>query len=71
MNYMNNEQLKQLLELYKKAVKKNLTADDFVKEIQATQIQIDRSFVQAGKEDANLGEYLEELNQLQNSYINE
>lgn len=68
---MNNEQLKQLLELYKKAVKKNLTADDFVKEIQATQIQIDRSFVQAGKEDANLGEYLEELNQLQNSYINE
>ena len=68
---MNNEQLKQLLELYKKEEKKNLTADDFVKEIQATQIQIDRSFVQAGKEDANLGEYLEELNQLQNSYINE
>ncbi|OJX83351.1 MAG: hypothetical protein BGP01_03355 [Paludibacter sp. 47-17] len=68
---MNNEQLKQLLELYKKAVAKRLSADDFVKEIQATQIQIDRSFVQAGKEDANLGEYLEELNQLQNSYINE
>jgi len=68
---MNNEQLKQLLELYKKAVAKNLTADDFVKEIQETQIQIDRSFVQAGKEDANLGEYLEELYQLQNSYINE
>lgn len=68
---MNNEQLKQLLELYKQAVAKRLSADDFVKEIQATQIQIDRSFVQAGKEDANLGEYLEELNQLQNSYINE
>ncbi|MCE1169626.1 MAG: hypothetical protein LWX70_16220 [Sphingobacteriia bacterium] len=68
---MNNEQLKLLLELYKKAVAKRLSADDFVKEIQATQIQIDRSFVQAGKEDANLGEYLEELNQLQNSYINE
>ena len=68
---MNNEQLKQLLELYKKAVAKNLTADDFVKEIQVTQIQIDRSFVQAGKEDANLGEYLEELYQLQNSYVNE
>jgi hypothetical protein len=68
---MNNEQLKQLLELYKKAVAKNLTGDDFVKEIQSTQIQIDRSFVQAGKEDANLGEYLEELYQLQNSYINE
>lgn len=68
---MNNEQLKQLLELYKKAVAKRLSADDFVKEIQATQIQIDRSFVQVGKEDANLGEYLEELNQLQNSYINE
>ena len=68
---MNNEQLKQLLELYKKAVAKNLTADDFVKEIQETQIQIDRSFVQAGKEDANLGEYLEELYQLQNSHINE
>jgi hypothetical protein len=68
---MSNEQLKQLLELYKKAVAKNLTAEDFIKEIQATQINIDRSFVQAGKEDASLGEYLEELYQLQNSYINE
>lgn len=68
---MNNEQLKQLLELYKKAVAKNLTADDFVKEIQLTKIQIDRSFVHAGKEDENLGEYLEELYQLQNNFINE
>lgn len=68
---MSNEQLKQLLELYKKAVAKNLTAEDFIKEIQATQIKIDRSFVQVGKEDASLGEYLEELYQLQNSYINE
>lgn len=68
---MNNEQLKQLLELYKKAVAKRLSADDFVNEIKAAQIQLDRSFVQSGKEDENLGKYLEELYELQSNYNHE
>jgi len=61
---MTQEQLTKLLSLYKKAVKNNLTAGEFAQEVQGAKIEIDRSFVESGKEDMNLGEYLEELNQL-------
>ena len=61
---MTQEQPTKLLSLYKKAVKNNLTAGEFTQEVQNAHIQIDRSFVETGKEDMNLGEYLEELNQL-------
>jgi hypothetical protein len=67
---MTQEQLTKLLSLYKKAVKNNLTAGEFETEIKNAKIQIDRSFVENGKEDMNLGEYLEELNQLR-EYSNE
>jgi hypothetical protein len=65
---MNKEQLEKLLSLYKMAVEKKLTAGDFVNALQEARIEIDRSFVQTGKEDANLGEYLEELKKLQEVY---
>jgi hypothetical protein len=61
---MTQEQLTKLLSLYKQAVRNNLTAGEFASEVQKAKIQIDRSFVETGKEDMNLGEYLEELNQL-------
>jgi len=61
---MTHEQLKKLLSMYKLAVKNNLTAGEFETEVKNAKIQIDRSFVENGKEDMNLGEYLEELNQL-------
>jgi len=61
---MTEEQLTKLLSLYKQAVKNNLTYSEFMKEVEKTKIQIDESFVKSGKEDRNLGEYLEELNQL-------
>ena len=61
---MTTDQLTKLLSLYKEAVKNNLTAGEFAEEIINAQIQIDKSFVESGKEDMNLGEYLEELNQL-------
>jgi len=67
---MTNKQLEKLVSLYKKAVKSNLTAVEFKKELKDAKIQIDRSFVENGKEDMNLGEYLEELNQLR-KYTNE
>ena len=61
---MTHEQLTKLLSLYKLAVKNNLTAGEFEAEVKKAKIEIDRSFVENGKEDMNLGEYLEELNQL-------
>jgi hypothetical protein len=61
---MTNKQLQTLLSLYKKAVTKNLTAGEFEPLIREAQINIDRSFVKSGKEDENLGEYIEELIQL-------
>ena len=61
---MTQPQLTKLLSLYKKAVKNELTVGEFVQEVQDAKIQIDRSFAKNGKEDMNLGEYLEELNQL-------
>lgn len=62
---MDNNQLKKLLSMYKEAVKKNLTAGDFAREIQAAKIELDRSFVLQGKEDENLGEYINEIYELQ------
>ena len=61
---MTTTQLEKLLILYKKALADNLTSKDFVDEVQLTEIKIDRSFVETGKEDMNLGEYLEELKTL-------
>jgi len=61
---MTEEQLTKLLSLYKLAVKNNLTAGEFSAEVTNAKIQIDKSFVKNGKEDINLGEYLEELDQL-------
>ena len=66
---MTQEQLTKLLSLYKKAVKNNLTAGEFAQEVLNAKIEIDRSFVENGKEDMNLGEYLEELNQLRDLAI--
>lgn len=62
---MTNEQLTTLLSLYKKAVRNNLTIGEFENEMQKTRMKIDASFVQKGKEDMNLGEYLNELLELQ------
>ena len=61
---MTKEQIETLLSLYKKAVANNLTAEMFSKEVLDAKIKLDRSFVESGKEDMNLGEYLEELNEL-------
>ena len=62
---MTTEQLTSLLSLYKKAIENNLTIGDFENEIKQTRLKIDASFVQEGKEDMNLGEYLNELLELQ------
>jgi len=67
---MIRKQLEKLLSLYKQAVKNNLTAGEFSQEVANAKIQIDKSFVENGKEDMNLGKYLEELNQLRD-YTNE
>lgn len=64
---MTKEQLTMLLSLYKKAITNNLTIGDFENEIKQTRLNIDASFVQEGKEDMNLGEYLNELLELQTS----
>lgn len=62
---MTPEQLTMLLSLYKKAITNNLTIGDFENEIKQTRLKIDASFVKEGKEDMNLGEYLNELLELQ------
>lgn len=64
---MTTEQLTMLLFLYKKAITNNLSIDDFENEIMQTRLKIDASFVQEEKEDMNLGEYLNELLELQTS----
>lgn len=68
---MDNEQLKKLLSMYKKAVKKNLTAGDFASELLAAKIDLDRSFITEGKEDENIGEYIQEIYELQKLTTNE
>ena len=68
---MTNEQLVKLLSLYKCAVDNNLTAGEFEQEILNAKIEIDESFVKDGKENMNLGEYLEELIELQGKINNE
>lgn len=68
---MTNEQLTKLLLLYKEALKNNLSAIDFVLEIREAKIDLDKSFVQQGKEDENLGNYIEELLILQSIKENE
>lgn len=68
---MNLQQHEKLLVFYKMAVAKNLTAMDFTNEMKTAEIQLDRSFVENGKEDMNLGIYLEELKTLKKNYGNE
>lgn len=68
---MDNEQLKKLLSMYKKAVEKNLTANDFILELQAAKIELDKSFVLEGKENENIGEYINEIYELQKLTENE
>ena len=70
-NSMTNKQLEKLVSLYKKAVKNNLTAGEFKKELEDAKIQIDRSFVESGKEDINIIEYIDELHQLSDFSIDE
>lgn len=62
---MDNKQLIKLLAMYKKAVKKNLTAGDFALELHAAKIELDQSFIMEGKENVNLGEYINEIYELQ------
>lgn len=68
---MKTEQLEKLLLLYKQAVANNITAGEFATEIQAAKIELDKSFVKDGKEDMNLGEYIEELYLLQTAVSHE
>ena len=62
---MKAEYLEKLLEMYKKAIANNVSAIDFTKEILDAKIELDKSFIKTGKEDMNLGEYLQELYELQ------
>lgn len=68
---MKTEHLEKLLVLYKKAVSNNITAGEFATEIQAAKIELDKSFVKEGKEDMNLGEYIDELYLLQTAVNHE
>ncbi len=68
---MNKEQLEKLVGFYKKAVQNKLTAEDFVKELKDAQIALDQSFVQEGRENENLGKYIEELYELEKLTTNE
>jgi hypothetical protein len=68
---MTNQQLETLLQLYKKALANNLTVIEFSNEVQNAKIELDKSFVQNGAEDTNLGVFLEELNELQKNMNNE
>lgn len=68
---MTNEQLTKLLYLYKKALQNNLSSTDFINEIRQAKIDLDKSFIQQGKEDENLGNYIEELLILQSIKENE
>lgn len=68
---MTNEQLTKLLSLYKKAVQNDLSSTDFINEIREAKIDLDKSFVQQGKEDESLGNYIEELLILQSIKENE
>lgn len=68
---MTNLQLTKLLLLYKEALKNNLSSIDFVLEIREAKIDLDKSFIQQGKEDENLGNYINELLILQSIKENE
>jgi len=68
---MVKEQLEKLLCLYKKAIVRNLSANDFASELRLAEISLDKSFVVSGKEDMNLGEYLNELRNLKTVIENE
>lgn len=68
---MDNEQLKKLLSMYKKAVQNNLTANDFILELQDAKIELDKSFILEGKENENIGEYINEIYELQKLTENE
>lgn len=62
---MTTEQLETLLALYKKAIANNLTAGEFTNELTGAKIALDKSFIKDGKEDKNLGDYIQELYELQ------
>ena len=64
-------QHEKLLTFYKMAVAKNFTAIDFATEMKEAEILLDRSFVETGKENMNLGIYLEELKTLKLAIQNE
>ena len=68
---MEKDQLEKLLSLYKKAVENNLTAGEFKAELLAAQIQLDKSFVETGNKDKNLGQFIDELYQLEKLATNE
>lgn len=62
---MKNSDLTTLLSLYKKALSDNLTVSEFRESIQNARIELDKSFVQNGKNDTDLEEYINELLELQ------
>lgn len=68
---MTTQQLETLLSFYKKAVAKNLSPDDFIAQLNEANIKLDKSFVEDGKEDMNLGEFLQELKLLKTIIENE
>lgn len=64
---MKTSELYRLLELYKKALEDKLTVSEFQTTLHNARIEIDKSFVQTGKQDEDLAEYIEELIKLQES----
>lgn len=63
---MEKPQIENLLRLYKSAIARELTAGEFSQELQVARIKVDESFAKTGSEDKNLGEYLQELANLEN-----
>lgn len=63
---MEKPQIETLLRLYKSAITRDLTVVEFNKELLDAKIKIDESFAKTGSEDKNLGEYLQELANLEN-----
>lgn len=68
---MTNEQLTDLLVLYKQALSGTLSNDDLSIKIRDARYRLDAYFVQNGKEDTDNGTYLIELLELQNTQSNE
>jgi hypothetical protein len=66
---MNVTQLEMLLSLYKKAVNHLLYSKDIDSFLKRAKVDLDQSFVQAGKEDASIKKYIEELKELKDLAI--